>query len=266
MAYNGSGTFVRLYDWETDKANSEKIQAARMDAEMDGFATGLSTAITKDGQTTTTVRVPFAAGIDVYDGLVGSPAVRFSSDTNTGIYRIGTDEIGLALGGVVHNAAFTRKFVAETTSTGVASVDFTTLPSGTKELKIRIYGLQPTTDATNFLLRLSTDNGATFLSGASSYAWQNITGDASAASAAQDGTDTAIQIAPDFDNTQDQSMADISVFFKTASRAFVVSICSGLHRGVNLQRSPASYEFRHDCKHHLFRRCDSGVRTKLWKR
>lgn len=58
MAYNGSGTFVRLYDWTTDKAAGIKIRADRMDEEMDGFATGLSTAITKDGQTTITANLP----------------------------------------------------------------------------------------------------------------------------------------------------------------------------------------------------------------
>lgn len=60
MAYNGSGTFVRLYNWATDKLNGIKIRADRMDAEMDGFATGLSTAITKDGQTTITANIPFS--------------------------------------------------------------------------------------------------------------------------------------------------------------------------------------------------------------
>ncbi len=54
MPFNGSGTFVRLYNWVQDKANNIKILASRMDNEMDGFATGLSTCLTKDGQTTPT--------------------------------------------------------------------------------------------------------------------------------------------------------------------------------------------------------------------
>lgn len=60
MAFNGLGTFNRLYNWVTDKANSIKIRADRMDAEMDGMATGLSTCITKDGQTTITANLPMA--------------------------------------------------------------------------------------------------------------------------------------------------------------------------------------------------------------
>lgn len=56
--YNGSGTFERTYNWANDKAAGTKIRADRMDTEMDGFATGLSTAITKDGQTTVAADLP----------------------------------------------------------------------------------------------------------------------------------------------------------------------------------------------------------------
>ena len=60
MAFNGSGTFARLYNWVNDRANSVKIRADRMDAEMDGFATGLTTCVTKDGQTNPTANLPMA--------------------------------------------------------------------------------------------------------------------------------------------------------------------------------------------------------------
>ena len=50
MPFNGSGVFTRLYNWANDAAASIKIRADRFDAEMDGFATGLSTCMTKDGQ------------------------------------------------------------------------------------------------------------------------------------------------------------------------------------------------------------------------
>jgi len=58
MPYNGAGTFVRVHDWTQDRANGVNVNADRMDAEHDGFATGLSTAITKDGQTTVTADLP----------------------------------------------------------------------------------------------------------------------------------------------------------------------------------------------------------------
>jgi hypothetical protein len=61
MAFNGSGTFVRLYNWVVDKGNAVPITASRMDDEQDGIATGLSNCITKDGQTTITANIPFNA-------------------------------------------------------------------------------------------------------------------------------------------------------------------------------------------------------------
>jgi len=60
MAFNGSGVFNRLYNWTNDAAANIKIRADRMDAEDSGFATGLSTCITKDGQTTVTANLPMA--------------------------------------------------------------------------------------------------------------------------------------------------------------------------------------------------------------
>lgn len=60
LSFNGSGTFVRLYNWVNDAAANIKIRADRMDAEMNGMATGLSTCITKDGQTTVTANLPMA--------------------------------------------------------------------------------------------------------------------------------------------------------------------------------------------------------------
>ena len=60
LSFNGAGVFSRLYNWEQDRINSIAIRSDRMDAEMDGMATGLSTAITKDGQTTVTANIPFA--------------------------------------------------------------------------------------------------------------------------------------------------------------------------------------------------------------
>jgi hypothetical protein len=59
MAFNGTGTFLRIYNWVTDKVNSIPITASRVDAELDGMATGLSNCITKDGQTTITANIPF---------------------------------------------------------------------------------------------------------------------------------------------------------------------------------------------------------------
>ena len=66
MPYS-SGTFSRVHDFTDDRDNGIRIQASRMDAEMDGIATGLSTALLKDGTQTATATIPFAAGISIID-------------------------------------------------------------------------------------------------------------------------------------------------------------------------------------------------------
>ncbi len=59
MPLNGSGTFTRLYNWVTDKANAIKIRADRMDAEFDGIVAALSMAMYRDGQGVPTANIPF---------------------------------------------------------------------------------------------------------------------------------------------------------------------------------------------------------------
>ena len=77
MSYNGSGTF-QINSSGQPVITGTIISSTAFNALTADLATGLSTAITKDGQTTTTVRVPFAAGIsstlvtDATSALTGS--------------------------------------------------------------------------------------------------------------------------------------------------------------------------------------------------
>ena len=59
MPFNGSGVFQRVRNWMADATAGIKIRADYHDAEDDGFATGLSNTITKDGQTVITQNIPF---------------------------------------------------------------------------------------------------------------------------------------------------------------------------------------------------------------
>jgi hypothetical protein len=283
MPFSGSGSFSRVHDWTTDEGNGVNITASRMDAEFDGMATGLSTAVCKDGQTTTTAAIPFAVGATFSDGLVATPSIAFTSDTDTGFYRSGSGAVVLSLNGVagatwafdtagtyvittaatntvsnvltltsqssgtpaagigagialiaetaagnnetgavIHavttdvtstsedfdlvfktmqaGAAADEKFritsddklkqtigsttyqvatqlvhTAETTVTAVADLDIENLPTGTKELLIRVTEIEPVTDGAEFFMRVSTDNGATFKTGAAEYEWHKDT-------------------------------------------------------------------------------------------
>jgi hypothetical protein len=103
LAYNGTGSFDRLFSWATDKINNIRILASRMDSEMDGFATGLSTCVTKDGQTTTTERIPFAQGVGLSGASVVNPGGTFGLVPTGGS---ASRHLGDVLGEIVNPKAF----------------------------------------------------------------------------------------------------------------------------------------------------------------
>ena len=76
MSYNGSGTFL-INTSGQPVVPGTIISSATFNALTADLATGLTTAITKDGQTTTTARILFAQGIN-------STLVTDSSSTSTG--------------------------------------------------------------------------------------------------------------------------------------------------------------------------------------
>lgn len=50
MPYNGSGTFVRLFNWTADAGNNLPISATKFDGEDNDFASGFGNCLTRDGQ------------------------------------------------------------------------------------------------------------------------------------------------------------------------------------------------------------------------
>ena len=61
MGYNGTGGWVRQYNWTNDASNSINITASRMDNETNDMANnGLGYAITKDGQQNPIANLPMA--------------------------------------------------------------------------------------------------------------------------------------------------------------------------------------------------------------
>ena len=79
MAFNGSGTFVRVYNWVTDAANAVNITASRMDGEDDGFASGLSNCLTRDGQSPALANIPLGGFkiTGMANGAAATDAVAF---------------------------------------------------------------------------------------------------------------------------------------------------------------------------------------------
>ena len=105
MSYNGSGTFV-INSTGQPVVTGTVISSSTFNSLTADLGTGLSTAITKDGQTTTTAKIPFAQGISAAvasnfaAGTVGAPSIYLSTDTTTGLYRIGANNVGFAVSGV----------------------------------------------------------------------------------------------------------------------------------------------------------------------
>jgi hypothetical protein len=111
MSYNGSGTFQINTSGQPVVAGTV-ISSTAFNALTADLATGLSTAITKDGQTTTTARIPFAAGIN-------SSLTTDSSSTSTGSI-ITAGGVGIAKNlyvGVNANIAGTLSVTGSTTLT-----------------------------------------------------------------------------------------------------------------------------------------------------
>lgn len=141
MAYDGSGKFNRVDNWAADAQAGTKITASLMDAEHDGFATGLSTCITKDGQTTITANLPmggyrhtgvgnaaartdYAAAGQIQDGALTYAGT--SSGTNTITCSLSPAITAYATGMVI-------RFKAGGANTGAATVNVNSV--GAKDIK-----------------------------------------------------------------------------------------------------------------------------------
>ena len=136
MAFNGTGTFLRLYNWVTDKTNSVPITASRVDAEMDGMATGLSSCITKDGQTTITANIPFnsfkATGLGV--GTARTDAISVGQVQDNQFLYLGTtsgsaDAYTLALSPAITAYATTQQFTVKISATNLTTTPYLQISS-----------------------------------------------------------------------------------------------------------------------------------------
>ena len=131
MSYNGSGVF-NINTSGQPVVTGTVISSTAFNALTSDLGTGLSTAITKDGQTTATARIPFAAGIN-------SSLVTDATSTTTGsIITAGGVGIAKALyvgttaniAGASTLAAVNASTLVTTTSIGVGNVTLSGSGSG----------------------------------------------------------------------------------------------------------------------------------------
>ena len=142
MPFNGNGTFNRVYDWEIDKINGVKIRADRMETEMDGMAIGLSTCVTRDGQSPATANLPMGGfnHTGVSDGTarnhyasVGQVQDGDNTWGGTSIGAANAFEIGLTPSIPAYTAGMLVSFIAHQSNTGAATLDIDGL--GTKNIQ-----------------------------------------------------------------------------------------------------------------------------------
>ncbi|WP_420012235.1 hypothetical protein [Tateyamaria sp.] len=91
MPFDSSGVFQRLFNWRTDRDAGIKILAKRMDQEMDGIVAGINDIVQGE--------VDFKGPITGVYGTAAAPAFSFQEDTDTGVYRSGTNKLAASASG-----------------------------------------------------------------------------------------------------------------------------------------------------------------------
>lgn len=111
MPRNGSGTMSVPNTFTP----STTISSSEINANFSDIATEITGSLPRDGQAAMT------APLKIADGSAAAPGLAFDTDTNTGLYRISADKIGVSVGGAK---------VAEFGSTGVADSAGNLITSG----------------------------------------------------------------------------------------------------------------------------------------
>ena len=114
MARNGSGTYTRVNTFTSGNA----ITAAGHNQNWADLETEMTNSVAADGQTSLTGPLKAA------NGTAAAPGITFAADADSGIYRIGTNNVGMAVNGAkVLDVATTGLSITGTlTSSGAVNV------------------------------------------------------------------------------------------------------------------------------------------------
>lgn len=122
--FNGNGIFTNNFIWVNDSANGIPITASRFDTQDGTIASGLSNCLCKDGQQTATAQIPFAQGITISAGTIGTPSINILSDTDTGFAQVS------GAGTMAFGSNGTRAVTFSGTGINAAAVGATTPSTG----------------------------------------------------------------------------------------------------------------------------------------
>jgi microcystin-dependent protein len=101
MARNGSGNYTAPSSTWNPAIPGTTILSDDWNALLSDLSTAITNSIASDGQTTTTLAIPFAQGMRVGTGSLGAPSFGVIGDTDTGIYFPSANTGALVAGGVV---------------------------------------------------------------------------------------------------------------------------------------------------------------------
>ncbi|MDB5439708.1 MAG: hypothetical protein JWM33_2135 [Caulobacteraceae bacterium] len=99
MPRNGSGAYTPPSNSFNPAVANTTIDPAAWAQILSDLAAAITTSIARDGQTATSQRIPFAAGVGINDGAAALPALAFTGSPTTGLYASGADELAVAIGG-----------------------------------------------------------------------------------------------------------------------------------------------------------------------
>jgi hypothetical protein len=174
-----SGVFSRIHSWAADKLAGTKITASRMDTEMDGFATGLSTCILKDGTQTITAAIPFNAqnitGVGSFGGatmaltgaatatsFVGSAQPGFSAHKNGSDQVIASSENStqITFGTEVFDTGSYYNAATSTWTPPAGVVSITAVVYSTTDLTDEYYAIQILKNGSSFKQKREAGNAS----------------------------------------------------------------------------------------------------------
>lgn len=165
MSYNGSGTF-NINTAGQPVVTGTTITSTAFNLLTADLGTGLSTAICKDGQTTTTASIPFAVGIAVTTGIT-TPSTTFAL-VNTGATTVnfaGGATAAINVGGAGNTTTWTATSFVHTGTVTLSGTTAAILTANGQTTGASYFGTQNTSGNTLF----GTNASATIITNGTAY-------------------------------------------------------------------------------------------------